>query len=1223
MRKIENNKTVNPSQIENRAFQRHAVNIKAVCLLPDLEECPCEIRNVCIGGMYFMYDQGYRTYTNKITVGTIIELLFSVPASDSIKKLSFQGRIVRPDESGAGIALLNPCLSSLQTLNEYVKTLCANSDPEKQITEEPSPYDKSTPNKNLDEILTSCKNIIDKSLKPLITISQEHIVDALFKGSEKAKDSNEQNAYFDSLNILNHSKNKLQETFCSSVLAQLNAYCADPNSINKCAENKSKKGKLTLTLIEEDVLEDWIAVTEISNVTRVKHHEILYDIEQHLSTLYQTCITEENNPFGPILFAQAFEDGIQQLQLHHLANQLCYTTFKKTLTMSLGDLYKEILQQLLEFEPLYKESAHEATVPPTADAVIPSLDNTTHETTVPSTTTADATTPLLEPEQAQKSAINSTPKGISNEGVPPPLSPTPQVHASHQDIYQVVQTLRSLQQQPNTPAQHSNTVQSQNNRIEPQSATQIKPSKISAAYQTENSVTRAPVMYKQTEVLDALTHLQERVSTQPTTSYIEQESIYTQVSNILSEDNGEQSNKIISDRENGIIEVGGQLFSSLFRDRLVSSNVRAWLKRLEIPILKLAIVDNSIFTDKSHVARQVINKISQLELYGEDNPITTRVNHLLDQIVNTKGDTSGVFKKTLHEIDQLIQVQNKAYTKNLEELVTECEEKEAHMQGKKTNNETIDPQLQEWVKQAHRIKIGSWLLFSLNSNTPLRLRLAWTAKDKTQYVFVNLRGIQEYSLSITEIAQQLRNGTTIALDNANDPAMDRAQYQMLQDMHLQLLHEATHDQLTGLINRREFESCLQEAFSTAQQTKTQHVLYYLDLGHLNVINTTCGYDAGDKLLIEVTTLLQEKTPKNATFARIGDNEFSILLIDSSLDEALNIAEQQKEAIQNYRLSWEDKRLSITISIGMVEITGKETHSVTLLQAAESSCKAAKRKDSNSIHIFNHNDTELSSRQKTLEWVSRIDQALDENTLELRCQLIKRIQDDSTLPSHHSEILLSVTDEQGNAVSPQEFILAAEEYHRMPKIDRWVVRNVFNWIVQHDSELESMGSLAINLSGKSLNDDTFLSFVLNEIKKTKVPTHKVCFEITETAGIANLSNAIEFIEEIKKTGCQFSLDDFGSGLSSYGYLKNLPIDYLKIDGSFVKYMNNNPCDYAVVKSITEIGHFMGKKIIAECVENDVVLGLLQEIGVDYAQGYGIEKPCKLKDFTKVKSSEETN
>ncbi len=248
----------------------------------------------------------------------------------------------------------------------------------------------------------------------------------------------------------------------------------------------------------------------------------------------------------------------------------------------------------------------------------------------------------------------------------------------------------------------------------------------------------------------------------------------------------------------------------------------------------------------------------------------------------------------------------------------------------------------------------------------------------------------------------------------------------------------------------------------------------------------------------------------------------------------------------------------------------------------------------------------------MEWVSEIDRALDENRLVLNCQRIAPIGSDPDTEAHY-EILLTMLDDRGEMIAPTDFIFAAESYNRMAAVDQWVIEHALAWMSKNRATLDRIGGISINISGHSINDEGFADFVLRQFSTSRVPTGKVCFEITETAAIANLDNAVNFINKMKLIGCKFSLDDFGTGLSSYSYLRNLPVDFIKIDGVFVKDLSDNPGDYAVVKSINEIGHFMGKKTIAEFVENDEILEQLREIGVDYAQGYGIERPCLLEQL----------
>ena len=281
-----------------------------------------------------------------------------------------------------------------------------------------------------------------------------------------------------------------------------------------------------------------------------------------------------------------------------------------------------------------------------------------------------------------------------------------------------------------------------------------------------------------------------------------------------------------------------------------------------------------------------------------------------------------------------------------------------------------------------------------------------------------------------------------------------------------------------------------------------------------------------------------------------------------------------------------------------------------LQAAETSCRTARAKGSDQVQVHRPAEAEVSQHKKSVQRVAKMDQALAKNALELRCQPIVSIRG-KAVSVHHSEVLVGLPDEQGKAPSPEESTDAADQLRGMPSVDRWVVEQAFQWMAQRRDKIEALGGLAINLSGASLNQEGFIDFVLQQAGKLRVPMDKVCFEIADSPGIAQLSGAAEFVQALKQTGCSFCLDGFGREVSSYGFLKNLPVDYLKIDGSFIKNMDQNPNDCAVVKSITEICHFMGKKIIADCVENEAVLKMLREIGVDFAQGNYTGKPRKLK------------
>src|SRR5204862_981424 len=428
------------------------------------------------------------------------------------------------------------------------------------------------------------------------------------------------------------------------------------------------------------------------------------------------------------------------------------------------------------------------------------------------------------------------------------------------------------------------------------------------------------------------------------------------------------------------------------------------------------------------------------------------------------------------------------------------------------------------------------------------------------------------------------------------------------ELNRRLSYHASHDLLTGLVNRREFESRLERALKSAKAREASYALCYLDIDQFKIVNDTCGHSAGDALLGHVGALLKSKVRWRDTLSRLGGDEFGILLESSSLDEAMRTAETLREGVRNFRFTWEDRVFRLGASIGVVPITSENEDVASILSAADSACVAAKEGGRNRVHSFAENDIELMRRRREMQWAARINAALEEGRFELFRMAIQPLQ--RVEVGAHYELLLRLKDEGGRIVAPNDFIAAAERYGITPAIDRWVIENAFRWLVSEADEREKLFQCSINLSGQSLGDDKFLAFVITQFHRSGLDGSKICFEITETAAVASFSQANRFIQALKELGCKFALDDFGTGLSSFGYLKHFPVDYLKIDGSFVREILRDPIDREMVRSINEIGHLTGKQTIAEFAENAEIIQMLTSLGVDYAQGYGVAQPQRV-------------
>ena len=430
----------------------------------------------------------------------------------------------------------------------------------------------------------------------------------------------------------------------------------------------------------------------------------------------------------------------------------------------------------------------------------------------------------------------------------------------------------------------------------------------------------------------------------------------------------------------------------------------------------------------------------------------------------------------------------------------------------------------------------------------------------------------------------------------------------------QLAHQASHDFLTGLVNRHEFERRVGRALNRAQQEGATHALCFLDLDQFKVVNDTCGHVAGDELLRQLALALQKKVRRRDTLARLGGDEFGVLLEHCPPGLAARVAHELLETVQEFRFVWEGKPFTLGVSIGVVAITGESESLASVLRDADAACYAAKERGRNRVHFYEPNDAVVATRQGEMQWISRITSALEEHRLRLYAQAIVPL-----VPGpgerRRIEVLLRLIERDGSLVAPGAFIPAAERYTLMGTVDRWVVREVLGLYERHRAS-GAKPIASINLSGASLNDPEMLTFVKEQLARHNLPPELLCFEITETAAIANLAHAAHFIRELKAVGCWFALDDFGSGMSSFGYLQSLPVDYIKIAGAFLRHIESDPVEYAMVEAINRVGHVMRLKTVAEGVENLETLKTLRRMGVDYAQGYAIGQPQPLEDMVTI-------
>lgn len=435
-------------------------------------------------------------------------------------------------------------------------------------------------------------------------------------------------------------------------------------------------------------------------------------------------------------------------------------------------------------------------------------------------------------------------------------------------------------------------------------------------------------------------------------------------------------------------------------------------------------------------------------------------------------------------------------------------------------------------------------------------------------------------------------------------------------MASEMAYRASHDALTGLFNRSEFESRLRRSLSECVEYNSEHALMLIDLDQFKMINDTCGHVVGDRLLKEVSHIMQSHLRASDTLSRVGGDEFAILLDKCHLEPAMRIAQDICKSVDNYRLAHDGQRFSVSASIGLLIFNQKWKSIEQLMQSVDSACYAAKESGRNRVHLYYDADFSIEPRKGESYWASRISQALEENRFVLYGQRITPLKESVDLKG---EVLLRMVDEHGAIVQPNTFLPAAEKFHLISRIDKWVVEQVLKWLKEHTAELTHMDSIAINISGQSISDQSFHQYTLDLINSLALDCSKLCFEITETAAITNVSVATQFINSMKQHNIKFALDDFGSGVSSFGYLKTLPVDYLKIDGQFIQNLIDNDIDQAMVRCIVDVAKATNKLTIAEWVETEAVEQLLKEMKVDYTQGFLRHKPAPLEHLLETSCS----
>ena len=612
-----------------------------------------------------------------------------------------------------------------------------------------------------------------------------------------------------------------------------------------------------------------------------------------------------------------------------------------------------------------------------------------------------------------------------------------------------------------------------------------------------------------------------------------------------------------------------------------------------------------------------------LELFAKTQPplpvprkkITTLIEVLKDGFTRypVHREASAQF---IADLEKLLRQESDQYGQYLEQRVSLDRDTldsmfRRHMAGVPAKTDGVQVK-SDWLELVHGISIGEWIVEQRETGQVRLISLAWKNASASRLVFVDGSGRKALDTGDTALAALFSEHKYALLEDNELPLVSRTVNRILQDTLRDLKQESDRDRLTGLHSRKALERKLQQLTGKATEEKVHHILMMLDIDRFSMINDACGFEGGDKLLVTTAGLLGAYQTREAFLARTGDDEFAILIENCTLDEGFQIAEIQRRALENLKFSWNDVSVPVTASIGIVAIDQTTPYSAPLLQTAISACSLPKQDGGNATRIYQKTDQDIERRNRMIRAVPVIEEALKKSRLSMFTQIIKPVFLGEGEPTYH-ELLLRVMDDKDRLCVPGEFIQAAEYYNRMRLVDRWMVDHFFSWLERHHQQLSDEADFSINLSVQSLMDVGFANFLLAKVDDSSFPSAKLAFEVTETALAQPLDKVVQLLTELRLRGCRVFLDDFGSGYASYSSLKDLPVDVIKIDGAFVKDMLTDKSSYAMVKSVTEIAHFLNKKVVAEYVESEGILVALQELEVDFVQGFAVGKPAAIQNM----------
>jgi diguanylate cyclase (GGDEF)-like protein len=1289
----------------------------------------CEIRDFCLHGLYLSFsDTHCLDGLLPRLPGASAQVEFQTEAGQS-RRFLIDAQVAHLSPGGIGLYVEHLPEGAAQALHTAAQVTIAN------IADLPQYLDPSR-GKSLHQ---ECSNLFRIFLDTVLQDFFSQAPTKLTTASYELSSFIERGQYAQGVQLLVQGRDRLQETFFNTIRQHVQRIGLPDSDAQKEGTDSG------LALIDEEEFQDWLNLSGSINEVELAATVQLAELERGLNQLFGAPLPRWRNPYAPELLCRSFQDAIQFLDFSIGMRAILYRTFGHALSRHIGSLYEQMNAILAPLQPKPAPKRK-----PGADQpAMPSEQREPVEQPRTATTQPEQNPP--DSIQAKLGEIPNMPDNRMPRNAP--RAPLGGMTATDSAEYSLDSILARINQPTRISAGLANGHPANNvsgggvgracstsaGRERPYPIKmaawlrQSYPSKDDARNDSLEAVAGALPEAGSRQLISALNALSQA----PLADGAVTPALSERVQAWLAATGDAPSKLAPASRQ--VLDMASSLIGRARAEHVASSEVELLLRRLERPLLKLAVEDEALLVSSDHPARQVVNLIDQYAIAANDkgqffDPQLQRFLSLMVDRVCAKADEEpDIFATVRDNLTKTLVPILQARRARVARLQESCEARERIRQARARVSAALDarfagrevpallPRLldagwrqylvllemragmgEAWqaglevldriavgLADGHRtrredqheirtllnlidnklasvnvdtrqrsalmrelaeglqrdaapapptlrfppaaqpiaatdaavevqerlkeqLRVGEWWAFSVDGIW-VPMQLIWLSQPPTNCTFVNRSATDKLELGLAELARETQGGMARPGANLELPLLDRSEFALFDDTYHGLLHQLHQDPVTGLDNREGFLLKLgQVASASARRGRVVHTLCVLEFDQFRLINNQHGPKAGETLSRKLADALRKLIRPLDILSAFHEDTFALFLSDLGQVDAMKMAEGLARQLGDFRFQHGEDSYSIGLNLGLAEYVPTLVSIVEAIRRADSACLTAKTLGRNRIQAYEPSNIQLRSQESLMELAGRIDALMANGGLYLRAQMVMPINADTDLLPYY-EILLGINTDDGQAVPPMLFIPAIESLKRSHEIDIWVVKQAFAWIRANLDTFAATGGFSINLSALSLSNSEVLAYLLSELARADLPTEKIIFEITETAAIESYNVARDFMRQISRYGCKFSLDDFGSGYSSYSHLKNLHTHSLKIDGSFVKEMIQNPADFAMVKSMNDIGHSLGMKTVAEYVESAEILSQLRVIGVDYAQGYVLHKPAPIDDL----------